>query len=89
MTQKMLCDSYRKTASSLGFDIEADELHHRVAGYTGRRTATEVAAWNGANGAELTDILGHAVNSETFKRYLDAPQKARHARRDELASEFG
>jgi integrase len=89
MTQKMLCDSYRKTASSLGFDIEADELHHRVAGYTGRRTATGVAAWNGANDAELTDILGHAVNSETFKRYLDAPQKARHARRDELASEFG
>jgi integrase len=89
MTQKMLCESYRKTASSLGFDIEANELHHRVAGYTGRRTATGVAARNGATDAELSDILGHAVNSETFKKYLDAPQQARHARRDKLASEFG
>jgi hypothetical protein len=89
MTQKMLCDNYRKTASSLGFDIEANELHHRVAGYAGRRTATEVAARNGATDAELSGFLGHAVNSETFKKYLDAPQQARHARRDELASEFG
>jgi integrase len=89
MTQKMLCDSYRRTASSPGFDIEANELHHRVAGYTGRRTATGVAARNGATDAELSDILGHAVNSETFKKYLGAPQQARHARRDELASEDG
>jgi integrase len=89
MTQKMLCESYRTTASSLGFDIEADERHRRVAGYTGRRTATNVAAWNGALDAELSDLLGHAVKSDTFKRYLDAPQRAQHARRDELAAEVG
>jgi integrase len=88
MSQKMLCDSYRMTATSLGFNVEADE-QHRVAGYTGRRTAAAVAARNGANGPEISEILGHAVNSVTFQRYLDAPHRSLHERRDILASSDG